>query len=179
VNAPLQDRMAEAILLTLIEQGPLTLADPRDYDARANVMWCATMALNMLIGMGVPQDWATHMIGHEITALRGLDHSQTLAIVFPGMMDARRGAKREKLLQYGARVWGIEAGTDDARIDEAIARTRAFFESLGVATRLSAFGIGTELAEAVARRLGDRGAKLGERGDIGPTEVVRVLACCV
>ena len=177
--APLQDRMAEAVLLSLIEDGPRALANPRDYDARSSVMWSATMALNGLIAVGVPQDWATHMIGHEITALHGLDHAQTLAVVFPGTLAARREPKREKLLQYAARVWDIRDGDADARIDGAIARTRAFFESLGVPTRLSAYGVGPEVAREVAARFEKRGWRaLGERGDLGPAEVERILALC-
>jgi NADP-dependent alcohol dehydrogenase len=175
-NAPLQDRFAESILLTLIEDGPRTLANPRDYDARASLCWCATMALNGLIAQGVPQDWATHMIGHEITALHGLDHGQTLAVVFPAMMAARRQGKQAKLVQYAERIWGIRSGSTDERIDQAIERTRAFFESLGTRTRLKDYGVGPDVAGAVAGRLGARGAKLGERGDIGPEEVKEVLA---
>lgn len=177
VNAPLQDRMAEAILLTLIEEGPKTLAAPRDCDARANIMWCATMALNGLIGCGVPSDWSTHMIGHELTALHGLDHARTLAIILPAVMRVKRGNKRAKLLQFAARVWGIEAGAEDERIDAAIERTRRFFESLGVPTRLSAYGIGDGTAEQVARRLERRGmATLGERRDTDARQIREIVA---
>lgn len=105
MNAPVQDRWAEGLLLTLIEEGPRTLAEPDNLDARANVMWSATMALNGVIGVGVPQDWATHLIGHELTALYHLDHAQTLAVVLPGILTVRQQAKRAKLLQYAARVW--------------------------------------------------------------------------
>ncbi|HWQ55975.1 MAG TPA: iron-containing alcohol dehydrogenase [Bryobacteraceae bacterium] len=178
--APLQDRMAEAILLTLIEEGPKVLANPSDYDARANIMWCATMALNGLIAVGVPQDWSTHMIGHEITALHGLDHAQTLAVVFPAALAARRESKRAKLLQFAARVWGIREGDPDTRIDTAIARTRTFFESLGVPTRLSAYGIPADTAQVVAGRFEKRGwTGIGERGDVGPAKVEEILALCV
>jgi NADP-dependent alcohol dehydrogenase len=175
-KAALQDRMAEAILLTLIEEGPKTVADPRDYDARANFMWCATMALNGLIAVGVPQDWSTHMIGHEITALHGLDHGQTLAIILPGLLEVKRDTKREKLLQYAQRVWGIEAGEPEGRITAAIARTRSFFEQVGVPTRLSAYGVGPDTIPVVAERLEKRGwVALGERGDITPAVVRRIL----
>ncbi len=175
-KAALQDRMAEAILLTLIEEGPKTVADPRDYDARANFMWCATMALNGLIAVGVPQDWSTHMIGHEITALHGLDHGQTLAIILPGLLEVKRDTKREKLLQYAERVWGIEAGEPEERITAAIARTRSFFEQVGVPTRLSAYGVGPDTIPVVAERLEKRGwVALGERGDITPAVVRRIL----
>ncbi len=178
-HAPLQDRMAEAILLTLVEEGPKTLANPADYEARANVMWCATMALNGLIACGVPCDWTTHMIGHEITALHGLDHAQTLAVVYPATLAARREAKHGKLLQYGARVWGITGGEPDARVSAAIARTREFFESLGVRTRLSDYGVPASVAQVVAKRFAARGGKLGERQDIGPREVEQILSLCV
>ncbi len=178
-QAPLQDRQAEAILLTLIEEGPKTLAHPSDYDARANLMWCATIALNGLIAVGLPQDWATHMIGHEITALHGLDHAQTLAVVLPAMMLVQRGPKREKLLQYADRVWGIREGGEQERIDSAVARTRQFFESLGVPTRLSAHGIDPASVAVVADRLEKRGATaLGERRDVTPAKVRQVLALC-
>ena len=94
VNAPLQDRFAEGILQTLVQEGPKALATPEDYDVRANVMWSATMALNGLIGKGVPQDWGTHMIGHELTALHGLDHAVTLAIGLPSLMFVQRDKKK-------------------------------------------------------------------------------------
>jgi NADP-dependent alcohol dehydrogenase len=179
-DAPLQDRFAEAILLTLIEDGPKTLADPKDYEARASLMWCATMALNGLIGLGVPQDWATHMIGHEITAIAGLDHAQTLAIALPGVLEVERDNKREKLLQYAARVWGLKTGSEEGRITEAIARTRAFFERLGVPTTLSGYGLAPEVGAQAADRLERRGwVKLGERGTIDPGAVRRALAASV
>ncbi|ECY6091044.1 alcohol dehydrogenase, partial [Salmonella enterica subsp. enterica serovar Enteritidis] len=123
VNGKIQDRFAEGILLTLIEEGPKALQEPENYDVRANVMWAATQALNGLIGAGVPQDWATHMLGHELTAMHGLDHAQTLAIILPALWNEKRDVKRAKLLQYAERVWNITDGSDDERIDAAIAAT--------------------------------------------------------
>ena len=176
VNAPVQDRYAEGLLQTLVEIGPLALATPQDYELRANLMWAATQALNGLIGAGVPQDWATHMIGHELTVLHGLDHAQTLAVVLPAMLDLRREAKKAKLLQYAARVWNITEGSDDARIDAAIARTRAFFEALGVKTRLSAYGIGADSVPRIVSQLEAHGmTALGERQDMGLDLSRRVL----
>jgi NADP-dependent alcohol dehydrogenase len=176
VNAPLQDRMAESILQTLIEEGPKTLANPQDYDARANVMWCATMALNGLIGAGVPQDWATHMIGHELTALHGLDHAQTLAIVLPSILTIRRDRKWQKLLQYAERVWHITDGTEEERLTQAIAKTRNFFESVGVRTRLSDYGIGLDTIPLVIERFEQRGfVALGEHQDVNPEVVEKIL----
>ena len=126
--------------------------------------------------MGVPQDWATHMIGHELTALHGIDHARTLAVVLPGLLQVQRAGKREKLLQYAARVWDLREGGEDARIDAAIAATRKFYEALGIGTRLADYGMTVDIAAEVARRLAARGAvKLGERGDITPAVVEKIL----
>ncbi len=178
-DAPLQDYMAESILKTLIEEGPKTLSDPHDYTSRSNVMWCATMALNGLIGVGVPQDWTTHAIGHELTALHGLDHAQTLAVVLPGVLTVKIEAKSQKLLQYAGRVWGLTEGNEQTRIQGAIEKTRAFFEAVGVPTRLSAYGVGTETIPVVVERLESRGPiALGEHRDIGAEAVEAVLTLC-
>lgn len=141
VEARFQDRTAEGILQTLIEIGPLTLKNPTDYDLRANLVWCATMGLNGLIGAGVPQDWSTHMIGHELTAAFGIDHGKTLAIIQPASWRILKEQKYAKLLQFSERVWHIQAGTDDEKIDQAIEKTQAFFESLGVKTHLSDYSL--------------------------------------
>ena len=164
-----QDRFAEGLLQTLIEVGPQALATPDDYDTRANLMWVAALALNGLIGAGVPQDWASHMIGHELTALYNIDHARTLAIVLPSLLDVQRQHKRAKLLQYAQRVWNISEGSDDQRIDQAIARTRQFFESLGIKTRLSDYGLGAEAIDDVVAQLEAHGmSTLGERQNISP-----------
>ena len=177
VNAPLQDRFAEGILQTLIEIGPRLLADAEpNYDDRANLVWAATLALNGLIGAGVPQDWSTHMIGHELTALHGIDHARTLAIVLPSMLHERRAQKQAKLLQYGERVWGITSGTADERVDEAIARTRAFFESMGIPTRLGAYDLGADAIAAVVKQLEAHGmTRLGEQREVTLEVSRRVL----
>jgi len=150
----IQDRFAEGILLTLIEHGPKAVAST-DYSERATLMWTATLALNGLIGAGVPQDWSTHMIGHELTAKYNIDHARTLAVVLPAMLTVRRDAKRGKLLQYAERVWGLglHHGNEDERIDAAIARTRDFFESLGLPTRLTAYDVGADGISAILDQL--------------------------
>lgn len=176
VNSPLQDRQAEGILKTLIEEGPTAMKGAPDYDNRASLMWCATQALNGLIGMGVVHDWATHMIGHELTALHGLDHAVTLAIVWPGVMRVMKDEKREKLLQYAEMVWGIDGGTEDERIEKAIASTDDFFRNLAINTRLSEHQIGTASITKIAQRLEEAGMKkLGERGSITPARVIEIL----
>ena len=177
VDARIQDRFAEGILHTLIEIGPRLLTAPKPvYDDRANLMWAATMALNGLIGSGVPQDWATHMIGHELTATYHIDHARTLAIVLPALLNECRAAKREKLLQYGQRIWGITEGTDDARVEAAITQTRLFFEQMGVATRLSAYGVDADAIDGLVAQLEAHGmVKLGEHRDITPDVARRIL----
>jgi NADP-dependent alcohol dehydrogenase len=169
VGAHVQDRFAEGLLITLTEVGPQALADSYNYEVRANLMWTATLALNGLIGAGVPQDWATHMLGHEITALHGLDHAQTLAIVLPAMLTVRREAKRAKLLQYAERVWNITRGSEDERITEAITATRVFFERLTVGTRLRDYEIGGASIGKLIEKLEEHGmTALGENGDVTP-----------
>ncbi|MBD2520706.1 iron-containing alcohol dehydrogenase [Nostoc sp. FACHB-973] len=180
VNSPLQDRMAEAILQTLIVEGPKTLANPSDYDARANVMWCAAMALNGLIGAGVPQDWSTHRISHELTALYGLDHAQSLAVILPSLMSIRQEAKREKLLQYAERVWDITQGSQTEKINAAINQTRRFFESVGVPTRLSAYELDGNTIPTLIQHMTSRGTvALGEKSDVSIETVEKVLALSV
>ena len=177
VQALAQDRIAEGLLQTLIEIAPAALAEPPDYDSRANLMWTATLALNGIVGAGVPQDWATHMIGHELTALYNIDHARTLAIVLPSLLQVQREPKRAKLLQYAERVWHIarDSGSEDQRIDQAIARTRAFFESVGIATRLQDYGVGAEAVDAVVAQLtAHKMVALGEQRSITP-EVSRAI----
>lgn len=175
VNSPIQDRFAEAVLVTLIEEGPRVLAQRKDYDSAANFMWAATMALNELIGVGVPQDWSTHMIGHELTALHGIDHGQTLAIVLPGVMRLKRNDKKEKILQYAERVWKITSGSEDERIDTAIKKTVEFFESLGIKTKLKDYQVGEAVIPVVVDRFKKRGISLGERGDLKPEDIAKIL----
>lgn len=167
VDAKAQDRIAEGILQTLIEIGETTVNEPENYDARANHVWSATLALNGVVGAGVPQDWATHMIGHELTASFGIDHGQTLAIVLPSLLEVRREQKRAKLLQYAERVWHIESGSEDEKIDLSIKKTREFFESLGVKTRLSQYGIEADKISAVIEQLKAHGmTALSETQDL-------------
>jgi NADP-dependent alcohol dehydrogenase len=176
-EAPLQDRFAEAILRTLVEEGPRTLADPRDYVSRSNVMWCATQALGGAVGAGVPQDWATHAIGHELTALHGLDHAQTLAVILPNLLWVQRVGKREKLAQYAERVWDIRDGSEAVRIEKGIIATRAFFETMGSPTHLGAYGVDESHFGEIVERLRNRMVlPLGERKDITHEKVMEILA---
>ncbi|HYQ59320.1 MAG TPA: iron-containing alcohol dehydrogenase [Draconibacterium sp.] len=175
VNSPLQDRLAESILTTLIEEGPKILNDRKNYDAAANFMWCATMALNGLIAVGVAQDWSTHIIGHELTAFHGIDHGRTLAVVLPGVMQIKRENKKEKILQYGERIWGINQGNVDERIDAAIGKTVEFFESLGVPCRLPDYDVPEASIGEIVERFERSNAQIGEKQDMDYNEIEQIL----
>lgn len=176
VNAPLQDRMAEAVLLTLKEEGPKALLNPQDNGTMANIMWSATMALNGIIRVGVPTDWATHYIGHELTALHGIDHARTLAIVLPSLLRYKSETKKDKLLQYGERIWGVNAGTEDERLEATLQATISFFESMEIQTRLSDYEVGEDTIKTIVKRFQERGVKnLGERADIQVDDVEQIL----
>ena len=169
VNGKVQDRFSEGLLQTLIEEGPKALlpATKENLEVRANIMWSATMALNGLIGAGVPQDWSTHMIGHELTGAFGIDHARTLSIALPAVMKVRKEQKREKLLQYASRVWQITEGDEDTRIEKAIRLTEEFFQQMQVPTRLSDVNLGSKDIDLLIERLEQHGmTALGEKSDI-------------
>ena len=174
-NASVQDYWAEGILKTLLDIAPKLMKDQHDYDNCANFMYSATMALNGFIAMGVATDWATHMIGQELTALHGLDHGVTLAIVYPGVISVMHEDKRNKLLQYAERVFNICDGTDDEKINKAISLTAEFFTSLGVKIRLSDYNIGDDTIEEIVRRFDERNFVLGENGNITPSMIREIL----
>lgn len=175
VNAPLQDRQAEAILLTLMEEGKKVLETPSDYNVRANIMWCATQALNGNISAGVPQDWTSHSIGHELTARFGLAHGESLAVIAPAVMRNQKENKKDKLIKYASRIWGINEGSQDSIMDQAIDLTEKFFRQMGLKSKLSEYGIEIEKALVIADDFEERGWKLGERGKIGKNEVIEIL----
>ncbi len=175
-NAPIQDRFAESILQTLIEVAPVVYKNPADYDAMSTLMWSATMALNGLIGTGVPSDWSVHMIGHELTAFHGIDHGRTLAIVLPGLWKVLREEKREKLLQYGQRVWNITGGNEDERIHKIIETTENFFHSLDVPTKLKDYDVDSATIDRIVNRFTERKwMAIGDRQLVTPDVVRKVL----
>lgn len=162
-----QDRYAEGLLSSILEIGDQIKTASEDYDVRANMMWVATQALNGFIGAGVPEDWTSHMIGHELTAKYNIDHARTLAIAFPAVLKVRREQKRGKLLQFAERVLNIKEGTAEERIDAAISEVESFFERLSMPTRLSGYEIGEEGIAAIVSQLEQHGmAALGEHQDI-------------
>ena len=177
-RAPLTERQAEAVLQTLIEETPKVKARPEDYEVRANLMWCATIGLNGSLGCGMgAQDWATHMIGHELTAIYGIDHGRTLAMIMPAVHRHELKRKQKRLAQCAERVWGITQGSEEERAVQAIEKMESFFKAVGVPTRLGEYGV--DAADAgcqVAARLAKRGVMIGEYGDLGEKEVREIVA---
>ena len=173
----LQDRFAEGILQTLIEIAPVVMKDPSNYKAASNFMWSCTMALNGLISKGVPEDWATHMMGHELTALFGIDHARTLAILAPNHFLYNFEAKKAKLAQYAERVWNVTEGDEDQKAKVGIKKTEEFFHSLGIKTKLSEYTDNYEgVAEEIAKRFTDRGwFGLGENRSLKPEDVKKIV----
>ena len=174
-QSPLMDRWAEGILQTIIEISPKALSGEKDYDAMSTFMLSATMALNGFVSMGVTQDWATHMIGHELTALLGITHGHTLTIVLPGTMWVLREEKGDKILQYGKRVWGIEGDDRDSTIRLIIAKTESFFNSLGLKTKLSENGGGKSTIAEIERRFSERNARYGENRSVNSIIAKEIL----
>ncbi len=177
VNAKVQDSFAESLLRILVEEGPKALAEEtkNDIEVRSNIMWSATMALNGLIGAGVPQDWATHMIGHELTASHSIDHARTLSIVLPAVMKVRKEQKRGKLLQFASEVWNVTEGSEEQRIDVAITKTEAFFREMKVPVRFSDVDLdASHIDELVSNLESHQMLTLGEHRDITP-EVSRSI----
>ncbi|OLA76581.1 MAG: NADH-dependent alcohol dehydrogenase [Candidatus Melainabacteria bacterium 35_41] len=167
VNSPLQDDWALGILRTLIKEAPKVIANPEDYDARANIFWCATCGLNYWISLGVPQDWATHMIGHELTAFYGIDHGQSLAIVEPRLLRNQKVSKAKKLAKLAREVFCVNEPVDLKAADIAIDKIEAFFNSIGMKTKLSDYEIDSnEAAEKIRERFAQRHTVLGEKGAI-------------
>lgn len=177
VDSPVQDRFSEGILLTLIEEGrkAVSLETP-DYNNRANIAWSATMALNGIIAVGITECWATHKIGHELTAFHGLDHALTLTIVLPGLMQQLREQRKEKFLQFGERVWAITEGSDEEKLDLTFAKTEAFFRELGMKTKLSEHNIGQETIDRIVARFEQRGVSfIGVAEDLVVADIAPIL----
>ena len=179
VNSPLQDIWAMGILRTLIAEAPKVLANPQDYDARANLFWCATCGLNYWISCGVPQDWSTHMIGHELTAFYGIDHGQSLAIVEPRLLRNQKVAKSQKLAKIAREVFGINEPVDLKAADMAIDKIEEFFNSIGMKTKLSDYGIdANEAAEKIRDRFKERNVAFGEKGAITADVAYEIVKAC-
>lgn len=179
VNAKVQDGFSESLLKILIDEGRAVKENPNDMDTRKNIMWTATMALNGLIGVGVPQDWATHMIGHELTSLYGIDHARTLTIILPALLKVCKDDKKAKLVQYGKNVWALN-GTDDEITDKAIVKTEEFFKSLGLPIRFTDVDLNETAIQPILDQLSEHGfVKLGEHKKIDLTVSEKILKMAV
>lgn len=175
----LMDRWAEGVLLSVKEISPKIKENPCDYDLMADYMLAATLALNDFIRMGVTEDWVTHQIGHELTALHGVTHGHSLAIVMPGTLRVLKEQKHDKLLQYGERIFGITEGNEQERVDKAIEKTEEFYRSLGLSTRLSEENIGEETIEIIRNRFNERGAAFGENSNVTGNVAKEILVSCL
>lgn len=179
VNTPLQDGWALTILKTLIDEAPKVLSNPADYDARANIFWCATCGLNYWISLGAVQDWATHMIGHELTAFYGIDHGQSLAIVLPRLLKNQKVSKSRKLAKLAREFFGINEPVDLKAADIAIERIEEFFNSIGMKTKLSDYEIDSqEAAEKIRARFEQRNVAFGEKGAVTADTAYDILTEC-
>ncbi len=176
VDSPLQDRWALSIIQTLIEEAPKVLENPNDYNVRANLFWCATTGLNFMIAPGVVQDWATHALGHELTALYGLDHGQSLAVILPRLWKALFNEKKQKLAKMARIVWNV-TGTDDEAAEKCIALSEDFFRSIGMKTKLSEYNVNAlEAAEMLKQRFAERGVNPGETGKLTPETIYKIVS---
>lgn len=175
----LMDRWAEGVLLSVKEIAPGIKQNPHDYDLMSDYMLSATLALNDFIRMGITQDWATHQIGHELTALHGITHGHSLAIAMPGTLRILKEQKKGKLLQYGERIFNITEGTEDERVEKAIEMTEQFYRSLGLTTRLSEEGIGMDTIETIASRFNERGDAFGENSNVTGDVTREILISCL
>lgn len=180
VNTPLQDEWMLGLIKTLMVEAKKVLKNPNDYEARANVFWCATCGLNYWMSLGCVQDWSTHMIGHELTALYGIDHGESLAIVLPRVWKNRKNEKMRKLAKMAVEVFGAnEFLPKNILADITIKKTKKFFESIGRRTKLADYGINREdAAKKISQRFKKRGTVLGERQTITPDEVYEILMHC-
>ncbi|PKN46979.1 MAG: NADH-dependent alcohol dehydrogenase [Deltaproteobacteria bacterium HGW-Deltaproteobacteria-17] len=175
VFSPLQDRIAEGILATLVACGPMIKKNPNDLAVRGEIMWCATMALNRLVGCGVVQDWSTHLIGHALTAEAGMDHARSLTVVLPWLLRDRIETKRGKLAQLGRRVFNVNMADDHAAAGATIEAIEAFFTGLEVPVRLDPELVTEEVLQRVLGQMSVYKKGLGENQDITPAVVERIL----
>lgn len=179
VNTPLQDSWALGLIKTLVQEGPKVIKNNRDYDAKANICWCATCGLNFWLAVGTVQDWSTHRIGHELTAIYGLAHGQSLAIVLPRLWQERQADKSVKLAKLAREVFGCPETDDLKASDCAIKKSEEFFNSLGMPTKLADYNVDAlEAAQRVKDRFEERGTLLGEDLKVTPQMVYDVLKNC-
>ena len=178
VNAPIQYGYSETLMRVLAEWGPRLLESgpgPEGDDARENIMWAANQALNGLIAAGVPEDWSTHMIGHAITAVYGIDHARTLSAVMPALMRHEIGRKQSMLARLGRLVWHIHEPDDAVAAAKAIDATERFFQRMGCPISPADFDVEFEIDPVIAHLEKAGHTKLGESGVIDSTAIREIL----
>lgn len=174
-QSALMDRMAEGVLLNIIDiaKDQQKLKE-RDYATYCEYMLSATFALNGFVGMGVEQDWLTHMIGHEITALTDTTHGASLAMLYPAVLRVLIQEKGAKIAQMGRRIWRLENHNEETLIRQTIECIAEFFRSLGLAASLAEAHIQPEIAQEITQRIERRGIVFGEKG-LGTPQVVQSI----
>ncbi|MBL7157856.1 MAG: iron-containing alcohol dehydrogenase [Candidatus Omnitrophica bacterium] len=176
-SAYVQDRMAEALLRVCIRYGPRACEKPRDYEARANIMWASSLALNGLLGEGKSGDWACHSIEHEISAIYDISHGVGLAIIVPNWMKHVLSSETlEKFVEYGINTWGIEKKKKDIDIANAsIEKTREFFNSLGLPSKLSKVNVAADRFKDMARAAIKTHPQVGSFKKLSEKDIIQIL----
>jgi alcohol dehydrogenase YqhD (iron-dependent ADH family) len=175
-EAYVQNRMAEAMLKTCIKYGVIAMKDPENYEARSNLMWTSSLAINGLLSYGKVTEWSTHGMEHELSAYYDITHGVGLAILTPHWMKYILNEETlEKFVEYGVNVWGIDANEDKYKIaNEAIEKTREYFISLGIPSSLREVGINEEKLEEMAKQATRRG-KLGNFRALDAEDVLSIF----
>lgn len=180
-SCDMQEEIAEGILKVCILRGPVVSKKPRDYDARANILWAGTLALNDLIGEGKIADWATHSIEHELSGIYDISHGVGLAIITPNWMRYVLGEKTvRKFVEYGINVWGINKDKDELDIaNEAIDKTRNFLNSLGLPSTLREVNISDERFQDMARNVVKSHGQVGSFKQLSAEDIIQILNMCL
>ena len=170
------DRLAEGLLMALVDVAPKALADPTDYNARANIEWASTLAHNGLVGCGRVEDWTSHALEHELSAAYGVTHGAGLAVVFPAWMAFMAHHKPSKVAQLGRRVFGVDAPDDRTAAIEAVAQLRAFFSAvLRMPLTLKALGVQDPDIDMLVQKLHEnKGEEIGSYYRLTPRDTHQI-----
>jgi hypothetical protein len=180
-DVEITDRLCEGILKTIIKELPKVLENPNDYEARANIMWAGTLAHNDVCGVGREQDWASHNLEHELSAFYDCAHGAGLAVMFPAWMTYVMPHNVDRFAQFAVRVWDCEMNFENPEetAKEGIAKTKAFFHSVGMPTSFAELGAKEEDIPKLLETLQIEGRTEGNFVKLGPKECEEVyrLAC--
>lgn len=174
------DRLAEGLLKAIIAEAPKVMATPDDYDARANIMWSGTLAHNGICGCGRREDWASHFMEHELSAVYGVTHGAGLAVIVPAWMSFVAGQKPAKVAQFGRRVFDVQASDDVEAAREAVSSLRGFFRSIGLPVTMKELGIDAPDINLLVRKLHEnKGPVVGAYIPLGPAETEAIYRLAV